>query len=506
MKAPSHLSKQLLEQFSHFIAQHFGIYFSQKKWPELEKKTKEIAEKLGFSTTESCIQSLINSSSLNKDELSVLTQTLTIGETYFFRDEKVFKILQKKILPQIIQNKILTKKSIKIWCAACATGEEAYSIAILVHSILPDLQNWDITILGTDINSFFLQKAQRGQYGKWSFRGMPAEIKKRYFIHEKNDIYSVSPDIKEMVKFSPINLVADKDVYITNKVQASDLILCNNVLIYFSPNQINKVINQLVQSLTKNGWLVVSPIEVSFVHHPDLDQIQYENHIFFSKVSPIDKRAKIPPVKETHKTSIKKEAPVFNLSPQLKSTALIELNQKKQVPASQENCYLEALKFYQQKQYSQTIQKIQEGTSQPEKKEVLLLIKSFANQGDLKTAIHWCGIGLKLDNMDPFLHLLHAQILQELGLLDDAKQSLQKALYLDSNFVMAHFTLANLLYNQGRYKESFRYFRNVLKLLREYPPEKTVLGGEDISAQRLEKIVQGIMESTNQSLFGKSHI
>ena len=157
----SRLPEALLAQAGEFISGSMGLYFPKDRRKELERGLRSVAPEFGFEDPEACTRWLI-SSTLSKSQLGVLAGHLTVGETYFFRDKKYFAILEEKILPELIELRRTTGKYLRIWSAGCCTGEEPYSLAILLDKILGDTKDWNITILATDINPTFLRRPPRG--------------------------------------------------------------------------------------------------------------------------------------------------------------------------------------------------------------------------------------------------------------------------------------------------------------------------------------------------------
>ena len=144
----------------------------------------------------------------SKIEWQEITKCLTTGETYFFRDRGQFSLLKFSILPELIELR-KGRRALRIWSAGCSTGEEAYSIAILLNELIPSIKDWDILILGTDINEDALNKARRGYYRDWSFRMVSEDIKKQWFRKAKEG-WRLNKDIIEMVKFESVDLINDK--------------------------------------------------------------------------------------------------------------------------------------------------------------------------------------------------------------------------------------------------------------------------------------------------------
>jgi chemotaxis protein methyltransferase CheR len=138
------------------------------------------AAEFGFTDSSRCADWLL-SRPVTRQQLNLLASHLTIGETYFLRERKFFGVLADRILPDLLHRRRGHRQYLRLWSAACCTGEESYSLAILVDQLLGQAPDWQVTILGTDINERFLQKATQGVYGEWSFRDAPAGFKERYF-------------------------------------------------------------------------------------------------------------------------------------------------------------------------------------------------------------------------------------------------------------------------------------------------------------------------------------
>ena len=149
------------------------------------------------------------SGTLTRPQLHALASHLTVGETYFFRERKTFDALSNVILPELISRRRGREQRLRLWSAACCTGEEAYSLAILLQQLLPDWKDWNVTILATDINERFLQKAAAGIYGEWSFRDCGPLFKERHFTRAPDGRYQVAAHVRDWVKFAQLNLAED---------------------------------------------------------------------------------------------------------------------------------------------------------------------------------------------------------------------------------------------------------------------------------------------------------
>ncbi len=188
-------------------------------------------------------------------EYNKLMDCLTINVTQFFRDPATFEALEKAVLPQLVSDKQNRKgKVIRMWSAGCASGEEPFSIAILLNEVLRN-ERYDIivSIYATDIDEKILKKAEMGEYDDLSMEKVKREYIDRYFTYSGR--YKVKDEIKRSVRFKRHDLISEK------ALTQLDLILCRNVLIYFSRNLQEKLFAQFHQGLNKGGYLVIGKTE-----------------------------------------------------------------------------------------------------------------------------------------------------------------------------------------------------------------------------------------------------
>ncbi|MBE9125620.1 MULTISPECIES: CheR family methyltransferase [unclassified Coleofasciculus] len=254
------LSTGLKQAFIQLIAKQTGIKIRERDRDALSENIFLRMKALQVAFPEDYYQ-LLNSKTLDsQQEWQKLVVLLTNLESYFFRDKEQFYLLQSKILPDIIERK-QANKTIRICSAGCSTGEEPYSLAILLKEILPNLEQWNLLVLGLDINKEALQKAKIGTYRAWSFRNVDKLIKQRYF-QIINDYYHIAPQIKPFVKFQILNLVNDPFPHPSSDLQDFDLILCRNVFIYFEPPAIAQVLDKFYHALQPLGYLLTGHSEL----------------------------------------------------------------------------------------------------------------------------------------------------------------------------------------------------------------------------------------------------
>lgn len=492
----------LLSQLSAGIAAQLGLHFPRERWRDLERGMRSAAREFGFQDIESCAQWMV-SSPLTKSQLEVLASHLTVGETYFFRERRGFAALEEHVLPALLRARRNTEKRLRIWSAGCCTGEEPYSLAILLSKVIPDWKDWNITILATDINPRFLQKASAGTYSEWSFRDAPAGIKERYFTRTREGRFEILSAMKEMVTFSFLNLAEDTYPSLLNNTNAVDMIFCRNVLMYFTPERVKQCIHKLYLSLVDGGWLFVSPAEGSHILFSQFMPVNFSGVTLYRKGASSELRVasselQVPsselrvPSFELQVPSSKVISPRSLSQPETgNSRSATFFDEAEKTAEVQPTPYLQASTLYEQGRYTEATEKIVDCLTQhpDDAKAMTLLARAYANQGKLAGALEWCERGIAADKLNAGLHYLRAAVLQEQGVLNEAMRSLKRALYLDPDFALAHFALGSLARRQGKLRESHKHFDNALALLRVCPQEEIVPESEGLTARRLMEII-----------------
>lgn len=243
-----------------FIYEKTGIFFAENKMYLLESRLSNRLNELGFMSYDDYYFFLKYGNEDSKKELIHLLDVVTTNETSFFRNPPqldAFKIiLQKNYINNHNNNPLITP--IKIWSAACSTGEEPYTLAIMILEMIESTRK-DIPfiIYATDISHRVLESAKKGIYGPYSVRNMDERITQKYFV-KKGDSYAIKENIKRFIKFEHMNLI-DSDSY--KRFRFMDMIFCRNVLIYFDEKAKKKVIDHLYESLKPGGFLTIGHAE-----------------------------------------------------------------------------------------------------------------------------------------------------------------------------------------------------------------------------------------------------
>jgi chemotaxis protein methyltransferase CheR len=487
-----------LSQLGGLIARTIGLNFPREHWDDLRRGMTGAAHEFGFHDVGACVTWLL-ARPLTQAQLQVLAAHLTIGETYFFREPQTLNALATNVLPELIRARS-GERRLRIWSAACCNGEEPYSLAILLHEALPDLDDWDVTITATDINARALRKATAGSYGEWSFRNAPAGLKERYFNRTANGRYVVAPHIRKLVTFAYLNLVDDAYPSLATGAGAGaiDLIFCRNVLMYFTPSQIGKVIGNLRHMLAEGGWLVVSPSEASHSLFAEFATENFPGAILYRKSAamPLAQQQWAAPPAGQAIEPVARPAEIPVLPEPTAPAATLAVPPE---PAPAPVAVAESL--YRQGRHAETAETLLASLAQhaPGPQAFALLARALANQGQLADALTWCERWIAADKLDSAGQYLRAVILLELAQPDQARSCLQRAIYLDPDFVLAHFALGNLARSCGKPVAADKHFANALALLRTRPADELVRESDGLSARRLTETIASMLAAAPPS-------
>jgi len=479
-----------------------GLNFTESQWKNLETNLKLAFKTLNFKYSQEDFLKWIMQSEIPAKELEILANHLTIGETYFFREKIALNLLQEKIIPAIkdVQKENGGSKSLKIWSAGCSSGEEPYSIAMLLKDIIPDIGDWDIMILATDINTVALEKAREGKYTAWSFRDTPENIKRKYFI-ENGKTFELKPEIRKMVNFSRVNLASD--VFPTEAGGFSDLdvIFCRNVLMYFSPEVITNIAGKFFQTLKKDAWFITSQVELNDQYFGNFQRIVFEGGIFYRKSSrelQQDLIKNIFSVSETNgkpnkaKKNIPQVKPLLQKKKAIKEPSSIDKKLEINTEFNEKNVISEAETLFARGSYQDCIIFCKRLlTKENSNTEItFLLSKAYANAGKLDEAEKTLKslIAAHSDNAEHYYFF--ATILMEQKNWDEADRNLVKALYLEPGLLAARLSRSRVLTHLNKNEQSKKEMENLLSDIDVYDDYEAIPGLDGLTAGRLRQMAQ----------------
>lgn len=433
------LSTDELDGLVSAIQKKFGIVMGpsgEKAREKAASMVKDLSLELGENPDRIFLMILERSDQAFIERIS---PHITVGETYFFRDRKALNSFKTEIVPQLSSS---AKRPIKIWSAGCSTGEEPYSLAMILEDSTLALGD-GFRVYGTDLNGNSLKKAKRGIYGRWSFRGMNEAEVLRYFEPFEEGLFRIKDRYRSRVSFDSINLIDSALPWRNGEI---DVIFCRNVMMYFDDKSRRKVLQSFMEALSPEGWLVVAACETSLLEGTPFSAVHFDGQTFFSP-------------------SVKHHPPVTVIDDWSPDIPLWD-----------------HYGDHFQRESSEPIEweedRLEEAT--PEDSRDTDEIRSLADRGMLEEALEVC---LSLGNStDPYVHYLTSTVHQGRGDFRAAKESLRRAIFLDPSFVIAHYSLVGIAISEGNHRDRDRHMRNALELLLEMKKDEAVPYGEGATA------------------------
>ena len=497
------MNQVLWEQLRQLIANHIGFRIRPQDTRYLSQKVSARIESLNLSNLEEYYNLLHRSAreqcpknsekSLGKKEWKILTNAITNGESFFFRDRGQFELLNNTILPEIIAKKRQAKQqgkipylSLKVWSAGCSTGEEVYSLAMLISELIPDPAQWQIVIIGTDINQDFLKLAREGVYKQWSFRLTNPLLKTKYFIANGKN-WQVKPHIQSMVSFYQDNLI---DVNrISHYNYGLDLVLCRNVFIYFDANSIAKAVTKIASTLSYGGYFISGHAELQAVKLDNFQVISFPESIVYKyladdrEITPLLSPYKITQnhnLQELNQELIEDGQNFLHLS-KAQNLKTLSTNTEKHTRSntlqsrldSSEIKLQEIEKLLAKNEYDNVIKEAQRLIQQHQKSKesYYLIARAYADRDNLEQARKNCDRSLEIDSMDVKALLLSAQIAARQHNYRQAKELLKKIIYLKPKSLEAYLDLAEIYSEEKDLKRSQKMYKIAYDILQELPQD-----------------------------------
>ena len=241
-----------------FIYQQSGIFIAENRKYLIENRLNNRIKSLNLKSF-SEYYNFLRFDARRREELPRLFEVITTNETSFYRNPPQLKVFQETTLPATLEEiKKKGSKKLRIWSAGCSTGEEPYTLAIILHEVLKhEIVTWDIKITANDLSEAVLKAARQGRYSEYALRTTPKEIVEKYFLKHDN-VYDVHPKLKDLISFAPINL---SDRMMLKRNERSHLIFCRNVIIYFDDEMKRQVIESFYDNLLPGGCMFIGHSE-----------------------------------------------------------------------------------------------------------------------------------------------------------------------------------------------------------------------------------------------------
>lgn len=446
-------------RFCDLIARTSGIEMPEIRRPDLETAVRRVLVESGLTSTDALYR-LMTEDPAGWPLLETLVGALTVGETHFFRNRPQFEALERRVLPELIERR-RAERRLRIWSAGCASGEEPYSLAIVLRRLLPDLSAWNVTILATDIDRSALETARRAIYRPWSFREVPADVGNGWFMKRPEGL-EVRGEVRDLVTFDYLNLARDEYPSLHNNTNAMDLIMCRNVLMYFAVDTARRVATRLHSALADRGWLIVGHAEPSQDVFHAFEAVNLPGTVLYRKAVVSDPPETIDPSRMR-----------ADVGDALRGRVYVGVGSASRLPKP------------------------------PTPTDVDLpytLAKRAANRLEIEVAEQWIETALRRSPLDARSHYLRGLLWQEEGDREAALAAYRRCVYADPTFVLGHFALAGIFEQIGRYPRARKHLDNVHALLANRDRGEVVAEADGVTVGRLLELVavhRGLMDASS---------
>ncbi|MBL26284.1 MAG: chemotaxis protein [Rhodospirillaceae bacterium] len=397
-----------------------------------------------------------------RQELDRLIADLTIGETYFFRHREQFDALQTTILPECLDRNAGNRR-LRLWSAGCASGAEPYSLAILLERHFDDrLSGWSVDIVATDINHDFIERARKGISTSWEMRGLPSALRDAHFEPYDGN-WRIAHPFRSRVRFLHHNLVNGNIPDPARGLAGFDVIVCRNVLIYFTMEMARMVVRRLQSCLVEGGWLILGHAEATLASGLPLRATSFPGATAFQLLS-----GSAPSV------SRRPSAPTIRIPPLAARTGRTA---PKPRPRPRKREPLAPLLPPDL------------GREQPSTPADLPHVRELADRADWDGALAACDRLLDADPMNAACHLYRGLVLEGLDERPAAEEALRKALYLDKDFVIARFHLGRIRQDQGKQEGAVGAFRSALRAMDGLAPDCLLPHGDGLAVSDIAAII-----------------
>jgi chemotaxis protein methyltransferase CheR len=487
-----------LGRFRAAIIHRLGLQFDDARLGFLGEVLQRRLDKLGRSS-ERYLQELEERPA--SGEPAALAAELTVGETYFFRNNEQFRALAEVVLPERMRAH-RTPGVLRLLSAGCASGEEAYSMAIVVREAIVD-PSWKVLIRAVDLNPAVLEKAACARYSSWALRDTPSEVQRKWFRAQGREM-ALDDSVRAAVKFDNANLASD-DPGIWQPA-AYDAIFCRNVLMYFSSEQMRAAIERISRSLAPGGFLFLGHAE-TLRGVSDAFHLRHSHETFYYELKEGSGLASREPAQFPAR-SIPAAAAIMPMGGAWVDTiraatervaALLPTPIAASSPASPPEPpwnLAPALDFLRLERFAEALDHVRTGPSAIEKDPDALLLEAalLTHSGQLVAAEDACLRLLLLDELNAGAHYLLALCREHSGHGERAREHDRVAAYLDPSFAMPRLHLGLLARSAGDRNAAGRELARALPLLRREDASRLLLFGGGFSREALMALCESSLK------------
>ncbi len=485
-EAPS-LPPVVEEQICLLVRERTGIRILDHQLDTLRRTVTAGLKRFGHETAAEHLDAL-RSAQATSPEYEHLIAGITVGESYFFRDQAQMDWLREQWLPQLIQRRREEHSlSLRIWSAGCSDGQELYSLTMLLSELLPDLERWNLHLLGTDLNAAALSRAISGRYSEWSLRATPEAARKRHFCREKGNAWSVAPELRSRVRFSYLNLRDDNFPSMLSETTALDLVLCRNVFIYFDPAVVATVMRKFHACLVPDGCLLLGASDLIDSSTLGGFSLEHLGNAFYLRRLGHEAQARPPLETEAPRNPLRAPLPVAESLPEEVTTRAPAVS----APLVADS-FAVITALLGREAWREALAAITSRVAAGEDSALLrqFRAKALANLGRSQEALEACDASLALDAGDKHSHFLRALILLELHRLPAAEEALRRTLYLDRQFLEAHYQLGLLQMRRGQRQSGLKSMQNALAIAERTRPDRRLHDAAGRDHERMAAILR----------------
>ncbi|WP_404308942.1 CheR family methyltransferase [Neorhodopirellula lusitana] len=271
------LSPAGFDYLAKLVLDRSAIVLEPSKSYLLESRLNPVARENGFDSIDELADALRKPNSRKLSEEVV--DAMTTNETSFYRDIHPFELLKKTLLPELIEKRSKEKR-LTIWSNACSSGQEVFSIAMMIREHFPQLNDWDVRLRATDLSSEILQRAEKGIFNQTEInRGLPMQLLMKYF-HREGVHWQINDDIRSMVRFDSVNLIENWPAMLTGV----DVVFLRNVLIYFTPDTKREILAKVRRRIRDDGCLFLGGSENTMNLTNEFERVQVDRTVYYRPI------------------------------------------------------------------------------------------------------------------------------------------------------------------------------------------------------------------------------
>jgi len=451
--------------FRHLMLERLGLECPESRQADFRNAMAQVMHALEVSHFETLLDRL-EEQDLESPAWHLLREQLTIGETYFFRDPAQLAVIRDAVLRPLADAG--RPRRVRLWSAGCATGEEAFTLAILARETLPEELGWSVDILGTDLDPSALHRARAAWFRDWSFRGVDPALRDRWFPPSRGG-WAPRPELRSLVRFVPHNL-AGEGFEALAEGQGFDLILCRNVLIYIHEATRRAIVDRFLKALQPTGALVMGHNELE----PAEARSLHVEHLKDSRIIRPGTRPEPPPARMEVPAAVlsrpaRVDAPAAILPRPARAAA------RPTAPPARATPLEDARRALAGGEHALALD-LTRGARGAD--AIHVAASALANLGRGQEALARVEEGLIRHPMEARLHYLHSLLASELGRDGEAQRALDRTIYLAPGHVAALMDRARAYAGQGRFREAAGDLTHALGSLAGKDPAEAVDGLE----------------------------